>query len=284
VGRSRGSVTIQALPDWLERRGKCWVAGVAGRRQRERFADVSRFCLFVGHPRSGHSLVGAMLNAHRRAVVSHELDAMAWVRQGCSRDALYWLILRRDRRFTASGSVGSGYRYAIPGQWQGRFDALRVIGDKRGGAAVRAFTSDPSLLARLRRLVGVPLRLVQVVRNPWDNVATIAHREGRSLEDACAYYFALWDGVARLRSELDETEYTVLRHEDVVADPGARLAALCRFLELPADARYLHDCASVVWPEPAASRHREVWPDRLRDQVAERAARYPDLAGYRLKD
>ena len=246
-------MTFQALPDWLERRGKCWAAGVAGRRQRERFAGVSSFCLFVGHPRSGHSLVGAMLNAHRHAVISHELDAMAWVRRGCSRDALYWLILRRDRRFTASGSVGSGYRYAIPDQWQGRFDALSVIGDKRGGAATRAFASDPSLLPRLRRLVGVPLRLVQVVRNPWDNVATIARREGRSLEDACAYYFALWDGVSRLRGELDDSEYIVLRHEEVVADPAARLAALCRFLALPTDARYLHGCASVVWPEPATS-------------------------------
>jgi hypothetical protein len=28
------------------------------------FADVHAFCLFVGYSRSGHSLVGALLDAH----------------------------------------------------------------------------------------------------------------------------------------------------------------------------------------------------------------------------
>lgn len=259
------------------------MAGVAGRRQRAHFAGVRAFCLFVGHPRSGHSLLGAMLNAHRNAVIAHELDAMSCVREGCSRDALYWLILRRDRRFTAAGSLGSGYRYEIPGGWQGRFESLRVIGDKRGGAASRAFAADPTLLARLRRLVRVPLRLIQVVRNPWDNVATIAARERRSLADASAYYFSLWEAVERLRSELDEDELARVRHEDVIADPAGRLEALCRFLDLPSDPEYLGACASVVWPEPSESRHRVRWPERLREEIAERATRHALLARYRFE-
>jgi hypothetical protein len=274
------------VPHWgpaLRRRGVVLAAAVAGRRQRALFSQVSRFCLFVGHPRSGHSLVGAMLNAHRSAVISHELDAMGRLQEGCSRDALYWLILRRDRRFTAAGSLGSGYHYAIPGQWQGRFESLRVIGDKRGGAATRAFAADPSLLECLRRRVGVPLRLIQVVRNPWDNIATIAQREERSLEDASAYYFALWEAVGRLRPELDDEELAWVRHEDVIAEPIGRLAALCRFLDLPTDPGYLGACASLVWPEPVASRHRARWPQRLREEVAERSARHAPLADYRFE-
>src|SRR5512143_1721936 len=53
------------------------------------FLRVERFCLFVGYPRSGHSLVGAFLNAHRHAVVSHELNVGPLVLAGISRDALY---------------------------------------------------------------------------------------------------------------------------------------------------------------------------------------------------
>jgi hypothetical protein len=278
-----GGRPIRALPHALERRAKRVAADLAGRRLRARFAEVRRFCLFVGHPRSGHSLVGAMLNAHRNAVVCHELDALSRVREGCSRDALYWWILRRDRRFTAGGSVGSGYDYAIPGQWQGRFESLHVVGDKRAGAAVRAFAAEPSLLSRLRALVGVPLRFVQVVRNPWDNVATIARRERRTLEDAADYYFWLWDEAERLHAGLDDGELAWVRHEEMVADPAVRLAALCGFLDLSVDREYLAACAGRVWPEAAASRHRTSWPDGLRERIAERSARHARLAGYRFE-
>ena len=58
----------------------------ARRRYRQEFAAVERFLLFVGYPRSGHSIVGALLNAHRDAVVSHELDAAPLIAGGCSRE------------------------------------------------------------------------------------------------------------------------------------------------------------------------------------------------------
>ena len=49
---------------------------VRARRHRDDFAAVRTFLLFVGHPRSGHSLVGSLLDAHPDVVVSHELDAL----------------------------------------------------------------------------------------------------------------------------------------------------------------------------------------------------------------
>ena len=65
------------------------MSAYARRRYRDDFDRVERFCLFVGYPRSGHSIVGAVLNAHRDAVISHELDAPPLVLGGCTRDDLY---------------------------------------------------------------------------------------------------------------------------------------------------------------------------------------------------
>ena len=56
------------------------------RKLRDDFAGIGSFLMFVGHPRSGHSLVGALIDAHPNAVVAHELDALKYVEAGFGRD------------------------------------------------------------------------------------------------------------------------------------------------------------------------------------------------------
>ncbi len=37
------------------------------------FSKVHTFVLFVGYPRSGHSLIGSMIDAHPNAIIAHEV-------------------------------------------------------------------------------------------------------------------------------------------------------------------------------------------------------------------
>lgn len=105
---------------------------ISGLRERKRFADIETYRMFVGYGRSGHSLVGALLDAHPEAVIAHELDAARYFRAGFTRNQVYWLILRNDRAFARGGATARiEYTYAIPNQWQGRHRRLRVIGDTR---------------------------------------------------------------------------------------------------------------------------------------------------------
>jgi len=120
-----------------------------------------------------------MLDAHRHAVISHELDAPRLILAGCDRDELYSRILARAAWFNLRGNR-TAYRYQIPNRWQGRFETLRVIGDKGGGWAAQWLGKHPDLLQRIRDTVGVPLRLIHVVRNPFDNVAAISRCCGAS--------------------------------------------------------------------------------------------------------
>jgi hypothetical protein len=106
-------------------------------RHHDSFRQIESFCLFVGYPRSGHSLVGALLDAHPDAVLAHELIAHQHVLNGCSRDALYGRILARSFWFHWRGHRGV-YSYRVPAGWQGRWRQLRLIGDKRGGPEPRA--------------------------------------------------------------------------------------------------------------------------------------------------
>src|SRR6476659_2173203 len=135
-------------------------ASLDGHRRRHELASVEAFCIFIGYPRSCHSLLGSLLDAHPEMVIAHELDVLTFVAAGWPRRALYSRILNHDATFTESGRQWFGYDYRVPGQWQGRVSKLRVIGDKKGGKTTERLGARPDLLERLRHTVEVPVRLV----------------------------------------------------------------------------------------------------------------------------
>lgn len=250
----------------------------ARRRYRDSFDQVASFVLFVGYPRSGHSLVGAMLNAHRNAVIAHELDAPKLVVGGCTRDELYSRILARAAWFNLRGNT-SNYGYQIPNRWQGRFEALRLVGDKRGGSAAQWLARHPDLLGRLRATVGVPLRLIHVVRNPYDNIAAIARWHGLPLDRSIDFYFSHCETTGPLAAS-GASEMVTVAHEDLVREPEATLAGLCSDLGLATDPEYLAACASIVFARPTHSRRQANWSPAQVAEVKRRARRYPFLDRY----
>jgi hypothetical protein len=261
------------VPDW-------WRSRAAARGLD--FSSVEALCLFAGYPRSGHSLVGSLLDAHPDAVIAHELHVLRYVKYGYSREQIFAMLLENAREHAAAGKEVTGYRYEVPGQWQGRHRRLRVIGDKRGGTTIRKLRARPWLMPRLRHKIGLPIRWVHVVRNPFDNIATIHRRSrDRSLEDALEHYFRMVEGVQWLKSRLEGDETLVdVRHEALLERPAETLEGLCHHLGLEPEPGYLRDAASIVWRRPHRSRDAVAWPAAVREEVEKRAARIPFLAGY----
>jgi hypothetical protein len=264
---------LEYLSSWLD-----------GRKQRDLFRDVRAYCMFIGYPRSGHTLTGALLNAHPDAVVAHELDALGYVQRGFSREQIYALLLKRDQWFTNNGSRWHEFSYEVAGQWQGRFRELKVIGDKRGGGSSRRLTQSPQLLDRLRQTVRVPLRVIHAVRNPYDNIATIARRNECSLEDAAKSFFRRAETNLRAIETSPPGEIVTLRHEDFVAQPRRQLQELVRFIGLEADDAYLDACGKLVFESPKKSRNQAQWNDAVRASIQARIERIPFLRGYRFED
>lgn len=254
---------------------------VNARRQREVFHSVERYCMFVGHPRSGHSVVGSLLDAHPEAVVSHELDALRYFQSGFRPDQLFALILEKTAADAAAGRLQGDYQYAVPGQWQGRWSTLRVIGDKMGGRSTLRMLDDPELLTRLRQALDVPLRIVHVVRNPFDNITTIHLKDPTTtLPDVVDLYFRRCEGVVQTKRETSSEELLDLRHEDLLTDTAGFMRSLCGFLDLKAEDSYIEACAGILFDAPKQTRTKIDWPPQLIAQVEERIARYPFLEGY----
>ncbi len=272
-GPRRPRELARAIADQVERRA--WLAWTR-LRHRARFAEVQRFVLFAGYPRSGHSIVGACLDAHRHAVIAHELNAPALLLDGKSRDELYARILEQARWFHARGHK-SVYDYAIPGLAQGRFDELRVVGDKRGGAFTRAIANHPSFVRRLRATVDVPLRVIHVVRNPYDNIAAISIRHRFTLDESIDYYFFHAATNARLGDLFDASELTHVGHEQMIADPRGTLTRLAEFIRLDAEPAWLDGCAKAVFAKPTGTRKKVTWSAEQVERVARESRRFPHL-------
>ena len=239
---------------------------------------------FVGAARTGSTLVGALLDAHPSAVVANEVNAFYHVHRGITRDALFQLLVEHARRFARRGSTWTDYSYAVPGQWQGRFDTLRVIGDKKAGATTAMLQRHPDLVDMVADVAGVPLRLVHVVRNPFDALATkVRRRPEVSVEELTGTFFRRCETVLELARRRPGDVIDV-RHEALIAEPRRELSRVLDHLGLGADAGYLDAATSIVRPAPRASRTETAWPDGALEHVAARLGDFPFFAGYRFEE
>lgn len=247
---------------------------------RNHYQSLEAFCMFIGYPRSGHSLVGSLIDAHPNAVIAHELDVFEHVQHGTSRQKIFDQIVTNAERFGREGRSWSGYDYTVPNQRNGRFETIRLLGDKKAGKSTGALAEAPELLAELHSTVGVPLKMVHVVRNPYDNITTISRRSDRELEWGIEYYFFLAATVDKVLRTDPLCDCFELRHEHLIADPRNALAALIDHLGLPPAEDYLNDCASIVYSKPHKSRHDRPWTPELISRVQEEMRRYSFLTGY----
>ncbi|HLE78555.1 MAG TPA: sulfotransferase [bacterium] len=283
--RGPGAVrTTAGLPLRVRRRlRKAWHflrSYLPSRRAEALFADVRTFCMFIGYPRSGHTLVGSLIDAHPNAIVANELNIVGHVKRGFSRAQIYTLILANSRAFARKARTWTGYTYAVPNQWQGRFRRLDVIGDKRGAGTVRQLRTHPELLARLQHTIGTEIRFIHVIRHPLDNISTISRRHGWPPAKAISYYFALCQSVADLKAQLGTGAVLDVWHEQVIAHPDTAIRQVCAFLGLEPDPDYVRDCAGIVFAAPRQTREDVVWSLDEREAVRSQARGFPWLRHY----
>jgi len=246
--------------------------------------NLETLCLFIGYPRSGHSLVGSLLDAHPEMIVAHEADLLDYFQEGFSRRQLLYVLLENSRVFTRHGRAWTDYSYEVPNQYNGRFETLKVIGDKKGLKTAFALDEDPGLAERLRECMGVPVKLVHVTRNPFDNISTIKMREDVTLDKSIEIYFGIADAVKGQKERWPEEHWFDLRHEDLFVDAHTHLKALVEYFGREASEQYLSDCASIIFDQPNQSRHKlaDEWtPERIAE-IEARLQHYPFLASYRF--
>ncbi|WP_173199701.1 sulfotransferase [Parvularcula mediterranea] len=273
--------------------------------------DAGTLVQFVGFPRSGHSLIGALLDAHPNAAIAHELDIMGLVAKGMSAASIRSLIGRSARQFSDDGRWWNGFRYETPELSALSNEELTVIGDKKGDWATRWFAGDPSLIDKIRREIGLRTVFINVTRHPLDNIATMSLRKGRlydrlrieasdgeafstalqtaqeagdiashALDEMVTDYLALAAGVAAMKKAVPKDDWYEIVYEDFVEDCGASLSGLAGFLGLTSQADWLAAANTLVRSGGSKSRDRVSWTDDQRNLIREAIQTYDFLRPY----
>lgn len=262
---------------------------LGGWYHRKDFEDVQTFCLFIGHARSGHTLVGSLLDAHPEMIIAHELDALDQVRRGTSRERLFYRLLIHSRWFADRGARWGPYDYDVPGQYKGEFTKLKVIGDKRGNGTTLLLRQDPGLLHALKRTVNVPLRLIHVVRHPLDNISTLARKGDMELggdgdiDAAIETYFRQCETLKRVKdqvSDMDWVDWFQCSHEGFIRSTKKSLRRICQFLGVSCTEGYLNDCEGIVFDSPSHSRKKISYTSEQLVNINERMSCFPRLFQY----
>lgn len=287
-------------------------ARVEGLRRRRSLAPARVMTFFVGWPRSGHSLIGSLLDAHPQAVVAHELDAVGLFRKGLDPRRLPALMAWNSDGFGQAGRWWNGYRYAVPGGRHGARGPVAVVGDKKGDWAARWSAADPTLPSRLTEAAPVACRWILVTRHPLDNVATMSLRKGGAYDrlridhagrggfgaalaaaqdrgevahaardDMVADWRALAAAIGTMRRATRPAAWHRIVYERFVADPHDNLRRLCDFLELPDDSEWRAAAASLVSPSGRRSRDSVAWTAAQREALADSVAAHDFLDAYR---
>lgn len=286
----RGSPVGQRLVaaptfDRLDARRRRRLARAASDRHPGLFDDVDTVCLFIGHVKSGGTLLGAMIDAHPDAVIADEVDVLDHLAAGFEREELLHVLAKNSRREALKGRVTArrlgGYSLAIPGQWQGRFRTVRVIGESRGGPTTRRLGARSERIEQLRAFAApARLRFIHVIRNPLDPIAAMVIRGGRSVEEACADYSLQARHLESVRKELPAIEYESVAYETLVAEPDSTLTSVLRYLGLDRQPGHSLACADLIDASRPGERTKVDWTPAQLAEVRRIAASHSFLEQY----
>ncbi|EDO31672.1 predicted protein [Nematostella vectensis] len=272
---------------------------------------VQTLLMFIGYPRSGHTLVGSLIDAHPNAIIANELDIIgSWLEWNEDNRNKYFLF---DQLYKNSHEQAiKGYRsrfneyvmqqlfnYSVFRQWQGKFkDAPKVIGDKHGPATTLWLTMriyGRPTFEQIKAKVNAKVKFIHVIRNPFDNISTMLIRtkklrhdierskgkinDTESLEFEILRYFNLAAGNEVLIEKWRENILEI-HSKDLISKPRDTIRRVCNFLDLTCSKQYLDDCASIVYKKPSKTRFRVLWTDKQKQRTLQAIRRFAFLKGY----
>ena len=287
----------------------------------EQIQSVKKFIFFIGYGRSGHSVVASLMDAHPNMIVADEyylFDKLAGDKghkkrkQLSTRSGLFnelyrnsYICVKRGRRNASSTHNTKNYHLGIEGMWQGRFDQLKVIGEKTGGATAMMYHDDKerfkTIYKQLETLAGVPLYAIHVVRNPYDMIATVAlyqasghpndYKVPASVEKkfdnldqltrAVEIVLRKASAVAHMKADSKlNLKLLEIHLEDLIVNPRREILSICKFLEVECFEEYLEACAGKAYPSASRSRDVVVWSSELKNKVNAATKRYDFFSRY----
>ena len=239
-------------------------------------SKVKHYLFFLGNQRTGHTLIGSLLDAHECITISHELNALKYFTLRFGKKQVFNLIAENSRNEALMGRGESGYSYQVPNAHQGNSSKLLVIGDKDARRDTKMLLKFPSILDGFRRK-GLSIKVIVILRHPFDNIATICRRQHQEEidRDSIELFFKMADAVHKVIPAFAKEEILLMKQEDFIENPQFRLKDICAFLDVEASNSYLSNATSIVWESKSLSRSKMPWTDEQIELVQDSMRRNP---------
>ena len=272
---------------------------------------VEKFVFFIGYPRSGHSIIGSMMDAHPDMIIAHQYMLFGrWPQHGKLMNKTYLFNALYNKSFrdavkglrSAEDKAGrKGYTLQMNNTWQGQFNQVKIIGDKSGGKSSLCYLDSPQRVQKSYRqlidTVRIPVRTIHVIRNPYDMIATrVLYRAGSAGHKLPASETKKFDNpkmlMAAAISQLKIAEgsknftescnLTVLEvySEDFIEDPKGTMKRICEFLDLECWDEYLQQCYDKAYKSPSRTSTVVKWTPEVLEYINREMKRYPFFHRY----
>ncbi len=266
-----------------------------GQLPQEVIDGVEKFVFFIGWPRSGHSIVGSLMDAHPNVVIANEWAIFRQLMRNntkATKDAIFNTLYKKSAYDfnVIRATRKKGYTLGIEGYWQGKFTTLKVIGDKKGEDAVGGYSQSPENFTKLYRHISadvlqIPVRVMQVIRNPYDMIATqVIYRHFNSPEWKTNASVYTEDNKCKVHrshvSEVIRTAHTIqkirkdlnltvleIHSADLVRKPRQTMERICQFLNVECYEEYLDKCVEKVFGKVSITRNLVEWTSDLLAKV-----------------
>ena len=283
---------------------------------------VKYFVYFVGRAHSGHSIVGSILDGHPHMIVAHEAKLFLKMQDNLARFTSKASLFNElwENSYNSSHSHGGvrsssahtvgnkGYSLQVKGLHQGTYVShVDVIGDKNGGHTGALLHHDPlewdKIINKLISLVNIPFKVIYVIRNPYDNIAsgrlynsksyqmssvrrsneTFDIGGDKALAGQIDRHFAVHKAImdAKEQYNMDLLEVHV---KDLVEDAHASITKLCNFLGVSCSDTYIQGCSDTLFKTESKTRYKVNWTEDLISKVEDYILKYDDLLRYRSFD
>ena len=266
---------------------------------------VKTFIFFLGHARSGHSIVGSLLDAHPNIVIGHEVNVFAQLSDKqvtpSRLDILnaIWECPKNKIRFSSS----KGYRLFVDGLYEGTYsEHIEVMGDKTAGATTEMLVYHPKEWMKAFKILESSIgsvKAIQVIRNPYDNIATgilcaflkedefaLAKKNNKSfsvnpslVQQYITEYFKRLQTITGTQ-QIFKFDLLVIHGRDLINNPRETIMKMCSFLGVACLDNYLKICTNKVFMSESKTRHMIEWTDDQLNEIQHNIMKSKELDSY----
>lgn len=264
---------------------------------RKDIEDVRTFVIFVGFARTGHSIVGTLMDAHPDIIIAHEYNVLKNIKSRLTSGNQVLTLFNNLYKNSHSNAVNGwrsdkkskkGYNLSMSQDtWQGKVRRLRVIGDKAAGMANHQYMTNPTkcryLVESMESTFNISMKAIRVLRNPYDIISTktlynTIHKVPRNASELAHYaspkvvrkdIFRFIEMASRVNKMVADCQLSVvdIHLADLVNQPDVVMKDLCNSVGVECSPDYIETCAGKVFKTLSKTRHLVKWPPELIEMV-----------------